>query len=101
MPQFYMADAKDPLINAYAATFPSLFKPIDTMPAGVRAPIRVPVDLFNIQVNTYATYHLTADATGAKVFFPRQDLLGIPTAQTSPPSAPTPLPPYYPLFPLP
>src|SRR5712692_10084008 len=84
MPTFYIVDPKDPLITAYAATFPSLFKPIDTMPAGVRAHIRVPVDLFNIQVNTYATYHVTADATGAKVFFAREDVWDIPTAQTSP-----------------
>jgi len=101
MPTFYIVDAKDPLITAYAATFPSLFKPIDTMPAGVRAHIRVPVDLFNIQVNTYATYHVTADATGAKVFFAREDVWDIPTAQTSPGSAPTPVQPYYVLFRLP
>src|SRR5260370_40509096 len=100
-PTFYIVDAKAPLITAYAATFPSLFKPIDTMPAGVRAHIRVPVDLFNIQVNTYATYHVTADATGAKVFFAREDVWDIPTAQTSPGSAPTPVQPYYVLFRLP
>src|SRR5205823_4673725 len=39
---FYIVDAKDPIIKAYQATFPALFKPIDSMPAGLRAHLRVP-----------------------------------------------------------
>src|ERR1700686_1964770 len=41
---FYVIDPKDPLIKAYQATFPSMFKPIDSMPAGRPGPLRVPVD---------------------------------------------------------
>jgi len=33
---FYVVDPTDPIIKAYAATFPSLFKPIDAMPSGLR-----------------------------------------------------------------
>jgi uncharacterized protein len=94
---FYIVDPKDPIINAYQATFPSLFKPIDAMPAGLRAHIRVPVDLFNAQVQMYATYHIT----DPKVFFSREDVWDIPTAQTSPSSPATPVEPYYVLFRLP
>jgi uncharacterized membrane protein (UPF0182 family) len=94
---FYILDPKDPLIKAYVATFPSLFKPIDAMPAGLRAHLRVPADLFNVQIGIYATYHIT----DPKVFFAREDVWDIPTAQTSPGSASLPVQPYYVLFRLP
>ncbi len=98
---FYVIDPKDPIIKAYQATFPSLFKAIDTMPDGLRAPLRVPVDLFNVQVQIYAIYHVTADASGAKVFFAREDVWDVPTAQSSPGGGPVPVAPYYVLFRLP
>jgi uncharacterized protein len=94
---FYIIDPKDPIIKAYQATFPSLFKPIDAMPAGLRAHLRVPIDLFDTQVQIYATYHIT----DPNVFFSREDVWDIPTAQTSPGSALTPVQPYYVLFRLP
>ena len=101
VPNFYVVDPKDPLIKAYQATFPSMFKPIDAMPAGLRAHVRVPVDLFNLQVGIYATYHVTADAAGAKVLFAREDVWAVPTAQTAPGAGATALEPYYVLFRLP
>ena len=94
---FYVVDPKDPLIKAYSATFPALFQPIDAMPADIRAHVRVPEDLFSIQVNIYATYHMS----DPKVFFAREDVWDVPTAQTSPGSAPLPVQPYYVLFRLP
>ena len=94
---FYILEPKDPLIKAYMATFPTLFKPIDAMPASLRAHLRVPVDLFNVQIEIYATYHIT----DPKVFFAREDVWAIPTAQTSPGSASLPVQPYYVLFRLP
>ena len=100
-PTFYVIDTKDPLIKAYAATFPSLFTPIDAMPSGIRSHLRVPEDLFNMQVQVYATYHVTADAGGAKVLFAREDVWAIPTAQNSPTGAATAVAPYYVLFRLP
>ena len=94
---FYIIDPKDPIIKAYQATFPSLFKPIDSMPSGLRDHLRVPVDLFDVQVEIYATYHIT----DPKVFFAREDVWAVPTAQTAPGSAPAPVQPYYVLFRLP
>jgi uncharacterized membrane protein (UPF0182 family) len=94
---FYVIDPKDPIIKAYQATFPSLFKPIDAMPAGLRAHLRVPEDLFNTQVDIYATYHIT----DPKVFFAREDVWAIPTAQTAPGALQAPVQPYYVLFRLP
>src|SRR5216683_2164259 len=94
---FYVVDPKDPIISAYEATFPTLFTSMDAMPAALRAHIRVPVDLFNAQVGIYATYHIT----DPKVFFAREDVWDIPTAQASPGALPTPVSPYYVLFRLP
>jgi uncharacterized protein len=94
---FYIVDPKDPLINAYAATFPGMFKPIDAMPSALRAHLRVPVDLFNMQVQIYATYHIT----DPKVFFAREDVWDIPTASSAPGAAGSQIQPYYVLFRLP
>jgi uncharacterized membrane protein (UPF0182 family) len=94
---FYVIDPTDPIIKAYQATFPSLFKPIDAMPAGLRAHLRVPEDLFDMQVAIYATYHIT----DPKVFFAREDVWDIPTAQTAPGALAAPVQPYYVLFRLP
>jgi hypothetical protein len=94
---FYIIDPTDPIIKAYAATFPTLFKPLAAMPAGLRAHIRVPEDLFDTQVQIYATYHVT-DPT---VFSSREDVWDLPTAQNSPSSAAATVQPYYVLFRLP
>ncbi len=94
---FYVNDPKDPIIKAYEATFPSLFKPIDSMPAGLRAHVRVPVDMFSVQVQVYSIYHMS----DPKVFFTQEDAWDIPTAQNSPGATPQPLEPYYVLFRLP
>ena len=94
---FYVFDPKDPIIQAYEATFPHLFTPSDAMPASLRAHIRVPVDLFNTQIGIYATYHIT----DPKVFFAREDVWDIPTAPAAPGNPPTPVSPYYVLFRLP
>ena len=98
---FYIVDPKDPLIKAYQATFPALFKPLDTMPSGLRAHLRVPEDLFNLQVTIYATYHVAPDPAGAKVLFAREDVWAVPTTQSGPRSQATTMTPYYVLFRLP
>src|SRR5437773_8298249 len=98
---FYVVDQKDPLIKAYQATFPTLFKPIDQMPSGIRAHLRVPEDLFRAQVLIYSTYHVNADPSGAKVLFAREDVWAVPTAQTGPGGQQIQLDPYYVLFRLP
>jgi uncharacterized protein len=98
---FYVMDPRDPIINAYRATFPSLFKPVESMPDALRAHLRVPEDLFNVQVQIYATYHVNADAVGARVLFAREDVWQVPKTQISPGSPESSLEPYYVLFRLP
>jgi uncharacterized membrane protein (UPF0182 family) len=94
---FYVVDPKDPLISAYRAAFPSLFTSMEAMPAGIRAHLRVPEDLFNVQVGIYATYHIS----DPHVFFNREDVWDVPTASSSPGATGTEVQPYYVLFRLP
>jgi len=71
---FYMADETDPLVKTYARIFPGLLKPFDEMPAGLKRHIRYPQDLFEIQVDTYRTYHME----DIQVFYNQEDLWQIP-----------------------
>lgn len=70
----YLADPADPLIRTFDATFPGLLKPLDAMPADLRAHIRYPEDLFRAQAALYAIYHLD-DPT---LFYHREDQWEIP-----------------------
>ena len=67
---FYIADPTDPIIRAYAATFPGMFKPLSRMPAGLQAHLRVPTRLFTVQATVYSTYHITDPST----FYNREDV---------------------------
>jgi uncharacterized membrane protein (UPF0182 family) len=71
---FYLSDARDPIIQSYAKTFPNWLKPLDTMPEDLRRHIRYPQDLFSIQAHMYATYHMQ----DPQVFYNKEDLLSIP-----------------------
>ena len=71
---FYIADAGDPVVRAYANGFPGLFKPLEAMPEALRSHVRYPQDLFKIQARMYSTYHMR----DAQVFYNKEDLLSIP-----------------------
>ena len=71
---FYLSDARDPIIQSYAKTFPNWLKPLDAMPEDLRRHIRYPQDLFSIQAHMYATYHMQ----DPQVFYNKEDLLSIP-----------------------
>jgi uncharacterized protein len=71
---FYLSDSEDPIVQAYGKIFPDLFKPLDKMPADLRAHIRYPEDLFTIQARMYVTYHMQ----DPQVFYNKEDLLSIP-----------------------
>lgn len=72
--KFYIADDTDPLIKTYAAIFPDVYQPLSEMPAGLKAHIRYPQDLFMIQANTYRTFHMT----DPYVFYNKEDPWLIP-----------------------
>jgi uncharacterized membrane protein (UPF0182 family) len=67
---FYVADPGDPIIRTYERIFPTLFQPLAAMPAGLRAHIRYPQGIFQIQTDMYAKYHMT----DPQVFYNREDL---------------------------
>jgi len=71
---FYVINPKDPLIQTYEKIYPKLFKPFSEMPDFLKAHIRYPTDLFNIQTKMYNVYHMT----DPKVFYNQEDYWEIP-----------------------
>jgi uncharacterized membrane protein (UPF0182 family) len=67
---FYVFDSEDPIIAGYRSIFPSLFKDASEMPAGLRAHVRYPELLLQLQANVYGLYHMT----DPEVFYNREDL---------------------------
>ena len=67
---FYVFDPDDPIIAAYRAIFPSLFKESSAMPRDLRSHVRYPELLLQIQAEVYALYHMTVP----EVFYNREDL---------------------------
>ena len=88
---FYVADPTDPLIRAWEGVFPTLFKPLSSMPADLQAHLRVPEDLFNVQTETYAKYHVTDPAN----FYQGNDLWTVPQNQATSGTGQLPLEAYY------
>jgi len=56
---FYVSDPDDPIIKTWARVFPAMFKPITAMPPDLHSHIRYPEDFFQVQADTYRTYHMT------------------------------------------
>ncbi|HVG31951.1 MAG TPA: UPF0182 family protein [Pyrinomonadaceae bacterium] len=71
--EFYVFDNQDPIIAAYRATFPALFRDASQMPADLRAHVRYPQTLMETQGQVYGLYH----TQNAKVFFQREDLWSV------------------------
>jgi uncharacterized membrane protein (UPF0182 family) len=55
---FYIADNTDPIANTYANIFKTVFKPMSDMPESLRAHIRYPQTMFDIQSSMYKKYHM-------------------------------------------
>ncbi|MDF9408677.1 UPF0182 family protein [Pelotomaculum isophthalicicum JI] len=72
---FYISDPGDPVVLTYSKIFPGLFKSLDEMPDDLKQHIRYPADLFNIQANMYAVYHME----DPQVFYNKEDKWNLPT----------------------
>jgi uncharacterized membrane protein (UPF0182 family) len=70
----YQIDAADPIIRTLARIYPGLLRPIEEMPADLRAHVRYPEDLFRMQTALYATYHMNDPQT----FYHREDQWQVP-----------------------
>src|SRR4030095_15003515 len=70
---FYVFDDQDPMIGAYGATFPSLFRSASEMPADLRAHVRYPETLLRTQGEVFGLYHIQ----NTKVFFQQEDVWSV------------------------
>jgi uncharacterized membrane protein (UPF0182 family) len=74
---FYAVPGEDPLLDAYSAAFPGLFRPLDTMPEGIRRHLRYSQRLLTLQSSVLLAYHQETAAT----FFAGQDVWANPQEQ--------------------
>lgn len=54
----YVVDDQDPVLRAYRKAFPDLFTDGDQVPDELRAHFRYPEDLFTVQTQMWARYHV-------------------------------------------
>ncbi|HWG19833.1 MAG TPA: UPF0182 family protein [Terracidiphilus sp.] len=72
---FYVFDPADPIVSAYRAIFPALFKDASAMPPDLRRHVRYPELLLRLQAQVYGLYHMTDPV----VFYNREDLWTVAT----------------------
>ena len=70
---FYIVDEKDPIAATFAKIYPTLFKSFDQMPESLKAHIRYPNNLFQIQASVYGKYHME----DVNVFYQKEDVWDI------------------------
>lgn len=70
---YYVVDQEDPIALTYMKIYPALFKNISEMPTSLQPHIKYPNDMFEIQAEVYARYHMN----DPKVFYQDEDLWGI------------------------
>jgi hypothetical protein len=92
---FYQVDGQDPLARAWGKIFPGLFTPGDQMPADLRRHMRYPEDMYQVQAEMLATYHMTDPV----IFYNKEDVWEIPTEIYG--TEQVPVVPYYEVLALP
>jgi len=78
----YLADPDDPVVQTYAAIFPGIFKPLSAMAPDVRRHLRYPADLFRLQTEMHATYHMIEP----DAFYHREDQWQYPSIAAGAPT---------------
>lgn len=91
--RFYVSAPRDPIIQTYSRIFPGLFRPLESMPAGLKPHLRYPEGLFSVQAQVYATYHMQ----DPQVFYNKEDLWSLPRGGAEG----QPMEPYYMIMRLP
>jgi len=94
VPEFYVIDRDDPMVQCYQRIFPNLFKK-EPMPEKMRDHLRYPALLFTVQAQIYADYHMLDPQT----FYQREDSWSIPNELYA--SEPRPTEAYYAVMKLP
>jgi uncharacterized membrane protein (UPF0182 family) len=93
----YIVDPEDPIIEAWSKVFPDLFTPGEEAAPGLQEHFRYPEDLFIVQTEVFANYHVT-DPTQ---FYSKGDFWSVPNVSIDPTLEAERLVPYYLLLPLP
>jgi uncharacterized membrane protein (UPF0182 family) len=75
----YEWDEQDPMLKAWSAAFPGVVEPKDSIPEELRAHMRYPEDLFKVQRNILAQYHVTQP----KTFYEGSDQWEVPEDPTN------------------
>lgn len=70
----YLADANDPIAQAYGRMFRDVFLPLEAMPADLRRHLRYPNSLFRAQALLLGTFHMKEP----DAFYHREDQWQIP-----------------------
>ena len=92
---FHIIDPADPIAQTIGKVFPHLLKPLDAMPEDMRTRLRYPKQIFALQAQIFATFHMVNPA----VFYNREDQWEIPVFEANGTS--TPMEPYYTIMKLP
>jgi uncharacterized protein len=82
---YYVNDPDDPLIRAWQGVFPTLFHPMSEFPTDLRAHLRVPEELFNVQTRMYGRYHVQNPST----FYSQNDVWTVPEGSKTEQSLPS------------
>ena len=88
---YYVVDDQDPVLRTLRSIYPKLFRPIAEMPLTLQAHLRYPEQLFSVQTQIFATYHMT----DADNFYNRNDAWKIATENFNAGGATQPIEPYY------
>ncbi len=70
----YVSVPDDPLVRTWGRVFPGILRPLDSLPADLRAHLRYPDNIYRIQASLYATYHMDSPVD----FYHREDQWQIP-----------------------
>ena len=85
---YYVAEPEDPIVQAYRRIYPGMLKNLAAMPEDLKAHVRYPKDLFEIQLSIYRKYHQTVEE-----FYKQEDLWEFPLMERGP--KPGRINPYY------
>jgi uncharacterized protein len=88
---YYVIDETDPVVRNLRAIYPSLFKTLAEMPQSLKDHLRYPEDLFSIQAQVFAIYHMT----DIDNFYNRGDAWRIANEVQEQGTAKAPIEPYY------
>ena len=72
--ELYEWDTKDPILQAWKGAFPGIVTPKSEIPSSIQAHMRYPEDLFKVQRNMLAAYHVT----DPKTFYAGDDQWKVP-----------------------